>query len=478
MASKVPSVSVRFEAAKKALEGPAQVLVLGPIGAGGTASPGTVFKVIDEADTAAMVGDSEINDAVALWFDANLQQRYDLYVLGYDTTGWAANTWKITVAAGTAAASGTINIRFGEHHVPVAVAKDDDQDAVATKITAALTASQAPLAAVVNGVNANEVDITSDYVGLHTQRIPLSVDLYRDRGELGVDGITTSITNNADGSGEPAFSATPITEAYDWYLHTFRGTAYLDALETHLQARWDQKNDFAHAVLALAGSPSSVTTFGDARNDAHHTYVGISDAPMFELSAAVAFLDGVERQIRSENKPNISGQRMTLPRMPVFPTALDVEALLDAGVTPLRSQRSTVLAVRAVANKRENDVGAEDLRQYDLGAVLALREIGTRLVLWATDQLGKGIVADGTPLTPRLVSSTTSEGRLRGTAVEVLKGLWRDAVIFAPAEDALDGVLSSVQPVQSGGILTGFELIFDPELVRAVTNLDIFVRFN
>ena len=477
MASKVPSVSVRFEAAKKALEGPARVLLLGPLGATGTASPNQVFRVINEADTAALVGASELNDAVSLWFEANLQREYELFVLPYDTTGWTANTWALTVT-GTATESGTLTIRYGEYTMPVAVAKGDTQDAIAAKMIAALTASQAPLSAVVNGTNANQVDVTSAYVGLHTQRIPLSVDLYRDRGELGVDGITTTLANNTDGSGEPVFSGAPIQDDYAWYLHGFRGTAFLDALAVWLQSRWSDANDFAHAGLALAGSQAAVKALGDARNDPHHTFVAIADAPMFELSAAVAFLDGLQRQIRSEGKVHISGQRMALPKLPAFTIPMDAEALLNAGVTPLRTQRATVLAVRVVANKRENDQGAEDLRQYDIGAVLALREIGQRLTRWATDQLGKGIVADGTPLTPRLVASTTSQGRLRGSVVEVLKGLWRDAILFAAAEDVLDQVLSSIEPVESGGILTGFELVFDPELVRNVTNLDLFVRFH
>ncbi len=474
MTSKTPSVSVRFEVAKKALQGPAQVLLLGPLGPGGTAAAGTTFKVINEANTRQMVGKSDINDAVKLWFAAGLQQQYDLFVLPYDTSGWTPNSWTLTVA-GTAAESGTLNFRYGGYYVPVAVVKDNEQNAIASKLAAAITAANVPLVAAATD---NQVVITAEYVGLHTQRFALSVDLYRDRGELGIDGVNVAVTNDENGSGEPAFDATAITEHFDWYLHPFRSTAYLDALESYLQAGWDARNSFAHAILATAGIEASISALGEPRNDAHHSYIAIADAPIFELSAAVAFLHGLQRQIRDEGKPNVSGQRMELPHMPAFPSPLDAEVLLDAGVTPLRSQRATVLAVRAVANRRKNDEGAEDLRQFDISAVLALREIGIRLTLWAIDHLGKGIVADGTPLTPRMVASTTSAGELRGSAVEVLKGLRSDAIIFAESEDAIDKVLSSIEPIKQGAILAGFELVFDPELVRNVTHLDIFVRYN
>lgn len=478
-----PSASILFEAAKKALSSPQRVLILAPIGPGGEAEPNQPFQVITEADTARLVGASEAREAVKLWFAANLQNQYDLFVLGYDTEGWTPNDWTITAGIGTALSSASLNVRLGDYHVPVAVNKGNTEGDIAAQVATAINAAPGvPFTAEVNAANVNQVDVTCDYVGLHTQRIPVSVDLYRDRGELGVDGITVDVVNQATGSGEPLLPtegpAFPLSgNSFDWYLHPFRGVGYLDKLEEHLQNRWDSHNDFAHAITALAGSESTVTAFGATRNDRHHTYVAGSDAPITELSAAVAFLDGVERQAREQGKPNISGQGMVITRMPSFPTGLDSELVLKAGVTALRSQRATVLAVRAVANRRRNDDGAADLTTYDLGAVLALREIGNRLARWTVTQLGKGIVADGVPLSTRMIAETTSPGRLRGGVVEVLKGLWRDAIIFAKSETDVDQVLSSIEPTKAGGIDTGFELVFNADLVRNVTNLNLFVRY-
>ncbi len=182
------------------------MLLLGPLGPGGTAAAGKTFKVINEANTRQMVGKSDINDAVKLWFLAGLQQQYDLHVLPHDTNGWTPNSWTLTVT-GTAAESGTLNFRYGGYYIPVAVVKDDAQNTIAGKLAAAITAANVPLVAAATD---NQVFITAEYVGLHTQRFPLSVDLYRDRGELGIDGVNVAVTNDENGSGEPAFDAVAI----------------------------------------------------------------------------------------------------------------------------------------------------------------------------------------------------------------------------------------------------------------------------
>ncbi len=479
---KTPGVSVLFRPQKAALETSKRVLILGVLGSDIASEdvPAGPFKVLSEADTGVRVGDSDINEAVKLWFSSPLSQAYELYVLGYDADGFTPNTWTVTVAPVAATqAAGTLNFRYGSYHVPVSVAKSANQDAIATAIADAINASSAPVTAVVNGTNANQVDLTSEYVGLHTQRYPVSFDLYRDRGETGVDGVTIDVVNGFTGAGEPTFDAAPLKdELFDWYLSAQQGTAWLDALALHLQAGWDERNNFGIAITGVSGTQSELTTLGDARNDAHTLYAPTVNAPTSELSGAVAYLDAIVRQQREQAKVNISGQAMLIPLLPTFTTKVDSEALLDAGVTAVKSQRALVYAVRTVVNRRLSPDGAEDLRHYDIGAILSLRDMGERLLSWANLQLGKAIVGEATPVTPEIAASTTSPNRLLATVREVFKGLWRDGIVYAESEADLESAVVAITPVESGGVLTGFDLVFEPELVRSIVLLNMFVRYN
>lgn len=473
MASKVPTINVKFRAAAAARDGAKTALMICPIGSGGAASPGVENKVIDADDLAALIGASEGNDAAAAWFGHDLQTDYDLYVQGVDSAGWAAETWEI-LFTGTATAAGTIVLRYGEFTINVTVAKDDDGDAVATAAAAALTASAAPLAAVVDGITTNQVNVTSDYLGLHTQRFPLSADLYRDRGEVGVEGITTAITPQATGAGEPTFTAP--TDDYDLVFHAFRTAGFLDSLETHLQTGWDDRNAYAHTFVALAGSEANLTAFGDTRNDRHTSFVDISDAPVFELTAAVHAIDAVRDAIALEGTPNIGGQRMPIS-LPAPTVKHDAETILDAGITALRVSRTSVTTVRFVVSYREDDDTNEDLTQFDVGTVLALAEFGDRLVAELSLALGKAIVADGTPLNPIVARNAISAGGIRGRVEEILKGLWRDAIVFAESAEVLAAVVKSITTTGQDGRATGFAIELDPTIVRRVTFLSALVRY-
>lgn len=473
MANKTPTIQVRFRAAPQALEAPATVLMVAPIGTGGTGTANTDYKVVSPDDVRTLFGTSEINEAVAAWFEEGLQTEYDLYVRGVSSAGWAAETWEITFS-GTATEAGTLVVRFGEYTVQVTIADGDDAAAAATAVVAALEASTAPLASAVDGSVDEQVNITSDYKGLHSRRIPLSIDLYRDRGELGVPGITAAIAAQSTGAGEPTWVAP--TEDYSFVFHAFRGTSWLDGVEAYLEAGWEDRNAFGHSLVPVSGSQSSLVTLGTARNDKHASYVDISNAPIIELSAAVRAFAGIAQQIEDQGTPNISGQSMVVP-IPPFTVLHDAETLLDAGVTPLRVARTTVSVVRFVASYRENDLGAEDLSQFDLGTIMALAEFGNRLVAMFALNLGKAIVADGQPLSPLVALNAISSAQLEGQLVELLKGLGRDAIVFGATEAELGAVITSVTITEESGRATGFAVQLDPTIVRHVTFLSALVRY-
>jgi phage tail sheath gpL-like len=477
MANKTPTVSVRFVAAPRALDAPQRALLIGPKNTGGTATTNTPTKIVDAADGAALFGTSEMQDAITLWFRSRALQGIELYGMGVDLSAGTGQAWTVTFM-GTATESGTQVYRFGNYVLNFTITEGDDGDACATAFAAAVTASTLPATAAVDGVTTNEVDFTTTYKGAHGARFPFSVDLYRDRGERGVAGITTVIAAGTAGTGDPTFSSTAILDDFQYYLSPFRTTAWLDALEVWLTAGWDDRNNFARALVPLAGASGALVTFGDARNDKHVSYLDISNAPIFELSAAVAYLDAILRQTDLEGTANISGQAMPFPLLPPFTTAHDSETILDAGITPLRSVRTSVTAVRAVMSYREADSGAEDLVQFDLGTVQALAELGDRLASYGQTVLGKAIVAAGTPLTPLVARKAITTDGIRAEVQELLKAASREALIFGATDEDIAAVVTSVEVSEEAGLKTGFDLVLDPEIVRHVIVFEALAQYR
>jgi phage tail sheath gpL-like len=478
MANKTPTVSVRFVAAPRALDAPQRALLIGPKNTGGTATTNTPTKIVDAADGAALFGTSEMQDAIALWFRSRALQGIELYGMGVDLSAGTGQAWTATFTATAAEESGTMVFRFGNYVLNFSVTEGDDEDAIATAFAAAVTASELPLTAAVDGVNTNEVDLVTTYKGAHGARFPISFDLYRDRGERGVAGVSVVIAAGTAGLGDPTFSSTAILDDFQYYLTPFRTTAWLDALEVWLTAGWDDRNNFARGITALAGSQASIVTFGDARNDKHMHYVDISNAPIFELSACVAELDAILRQTELEGTANISGQAMPLPLMPPFTVAHVSETVLDVGVSHLRSVRTSVTVTRAVMSYREADGGAEDLVQFDLGTVQALAELGDRLAAYGQTVLGKAIVAEGTPLTPLVARKAITTAGIRAEVQELLKAASREALIFGASDADIAAVVTSIEVSEEAGIKNGFDLILDPEIVRHVTVFDALVQYR
>jgi phage tail sheath gpL-like len=475
---KTPTVSVRFVAAPRALDAPVRALLIGPKNSTGTATTNTPTKIVDAADGAALFGVSEMADAISLWFQSRASQTIELYGMGVDLSAGTGQAWTATFTATAAEESGTMVFRFGSYTLNFDVTEGDDEDAIATAFAAAVTASTLPLTAAVDGVNANEVDLVTTYKGAHGARFPISFDLYRDRGERGVAGVSVVIAASTAGTGDPTFSSTLILDDYQYYLTPFRTTGWLDDLEVWITAGWDDRNNFARALVPLAGAQSALVTFGDARNDKHVSYFPISNAPMTELEAAVTYLDAIVRQTQLEGTANISGQGMPVPLLPAFTTQITSETVLDVGLSALRSVRTSVTVIRAVMSYREADNGAEDLVQFDLGTIQALAELGDRLASYGQTVLGKAIVAANTPLTPLVARKAISTDGILGEVRELLKAAWREALVFADSEDAVSDIVTSIEITEESGRKTGFSLILDPEMVRHVTVFDALVQYS
>ena len=472
-----PTNSVRFRFANLALEGAERLMLMGPIGTGGTATSNTPYKITSVAVAQDLFGASQVVDATRIWFASRLAADRELWAFGFDDTGWAANTWTLTAAAGTATAGGTLVLRFGDYTIPVTILKGDDEDAVAAAIDAAVSARTdvpATAAAV-----ANVVTLTSGYLGLEANRIPVSIDLYGDRGELGVPGVSVTVANNDAGSGEPgALDSTNLAEVYDFWAHANQGTAFLDSLEEFLDSQWDQKNNYARAIKSIFGTDqAAVVALTDSRNDQHHTYIPQKNAPYFELSQAVrVWVEALKVLDRPAGAGGFRSQSIPLPGNPPTEPNFDSEAMLQAGQSPLRvSRNGAARIVRLVGNRRENDEGVEDLRLFDFAAYVRVRELGRRMVAENARHLDKGIIAVGQVPAARVAAEMIDEEQYRLAFVAVFTQAAADGLItrldpnqpFDPT-----AVIASITKKMDGGIQTGFDMIVNPEVVQNVVELE------
>lgn len=467
----VPTISVRFALAQLALELPARALLIAPKGSGGTATVDTPTKLTTAQQAADFFGASSGQEAAERWFTLGLQSNFELWGFAVDATGWTANTWEIT-ASGTATAAGTNVLRLGDTVINVDIAKSATAAAAATAMAAAITAADTPFGAVVNGGVPEQVDITSDYVGAHAQRFHVSVDLYNDRGELGVDGLTWSaVTNNADSTGNPTtLTTTNLTaQPYLWYLNFSTTTSWLDSIETWLEDRWENANNYAHGITAVNDTQANTAGVGTPRNDEHMHFLGASDAPEFELQSAIASLRAVEDERADQDGITIRGVNTTL-KMNAPTVTLDATTLLTAGITPIYPVGTQAKAVRMVSNRRKDDASATDLRFFALSAMLRTRTLGDRLTALLTPHLGDNLVSDDSALSPNIARNSTSLAKLESEVRALLKQAAKDAIIDATQETAA-AVLTGITTITEGGIKTGFSINLNPTLVQGITEL-------
>jgi phage tail sheath gpL-like len=201
--------------------------------------------------------------------------------LNEDAAGVAA-TGKITVAAGTADENGTIYLYIAGQRIKVAVALDDDQDDIAAAIIAAINAVDTlPVTALVDGVDANEVNLTCRWKGETGNTLDVRLNYFE--GEVLPAGVALTITAMSGGTTNPDITtaiAAMGDEWYNWIVMPFTDAANMTALEAELDSRYGPMRQIgARAFCAFRGDLSATNTFGDGRNSPHVTCVGTNIAP-------------------------------------------------------------------------------------------------------------------------------------------------------------------------------------------------------
>lgn len=226
--------------------------------------------------------------------------------------GAAASTGTIT-ASGTATAAGTIYLYISGDSVQVTVNSGDTAAAVATAIAAAITADpDLPVSAVVNGVTAEQVDVTAKSKGPWGDNIPLTTNWGFQ--EADVPGISLAIVAMSGGSGIPTISNA------------------LNAMGTGDLANSNHFTELAHGYGQDSTTLNAISTYNGAGNTATGCYAKTVSRPFRSLVGDIATgASGLSDLVTLANGRKTDRTNGVIP-VPGSPNSPDEIAALALGI--------------------------------------------------------------------------------------------------------------------------------------------------
>lgn len=380
---RVPFVSVEIDPSQ-ASQGPAllayRALLIGQRTSAGTASANSLHRVTSVADVITLAGRGSILHRMAIaWFASNRSTELWIGVLDDAGAGVAA-AGTITVS-GDATADGTIALYFGGRRVTVAVSAGDEDSEIATAIAAAIQADlDLVVSAAVDGVTAEEVDVTFRHKG----EVGNSYDIrhsYQD-GEALPAGVSLAIVQLTGGTTNPTLTSLIAALGDTWYqvwAHPYTDSTSLTAIEGELSSRFGPMRMIdGIAITSLDNTLGNLSTAGNARNSPHSVIVSQpgEDAltPPMEFAAEVAAL--VARY--GAEDPARPFQTLTMSNA-IPPTDDDLftieerNTLLFDGIATTRASAGGVVQLdRIITTYQTNAAGAADTAYLDATTMLTL----------------------------------------------------------------------------------------------------------
>lgn len=285
-----------------------------------------IFATFDPLKTAVVANvpvrvfsDVEAGEKFGFGFPAHLAARQTLrksgivpvFVFPIEEAGAAvAGDGNIlVVAAAGATSSGTISLYIGGQRIAVTIAKDTAATDIEVAITAAINASiNSSVTALVNGVTAEQSDITSKYQGAIADDITIAVNLTEAEKDAMPGGVSLTITALTSGSGVPAVTTALGNMGSDWYtfiVNTFGSDSTVMAeFATHNEdERWDTLvNKFYRAFYGSVDDLATITAITDALT-VDRTNGAITSPGGYMLPLELAALAVGQMASRNQNNP-------------------------------------------------------------------------------------------------------------------------------------------------------------------------------
>lgn len=326
-----------------------------------------------------------------------------------DATG--TNATGTLALTGPATAAGTIHLYIAGQKVAVSVSSGDSADTIGEAIEAAVNA-QGSLPVTASNTSGT-VTFTAKHDGTLGNDIRIQLNY---RGLAGNEalpaGVGATITAMASGATDPSLTnalAALGDEPFDFIIHPWTDTTSLDAFKTLMNdstGRWSYlKKIYGHCYSAKRGTAGDLVTFGDGRNDQHHTITAMETTmpnPCWEVAAATGARNAVflraditrPTQTGELNGilPAVAGSRFTIS---------EKQSLLSNGMATTMYGGGYVRIERAVTTYQKNANNLPDdsyLDSEDLHKIAyVLRDLESAI----TSKYGRAALAnDGTRFGP------------------------------------------------------------------------------
>ena len=261
-----PKIDAKLVGASVAVPNSAQrVLFVGQMTSAGTATAGELYTDVDEPTAKTLFGpSSQLYNGIEFFKTINTDVPVDVIPLD-DPAGVAADG-KITFTATSATEAGSLIVTLGETRngqFEVHVEIGDDGDAISLKTVNLVQAgTKCLMSAAVDGINANETNVTSENVGTIGNNLTISVT-----GT--VAGVTYAVTGMANGTLVPT-----LTNVFDVIGETRYQTIVWPAeygtteVKALLDARFNVEGQVKDgvAVMTEIGTKSEVLATVNAEN--------------------------------------------------------------------------------------------------------------------------------------------------------------------------------------------------------------------
>lgn len=356
---------------------PSRILVLGQKLATGTQAANTPVKILDEAAAETAFGRGSM---LHLMFKALKAQNSwtETYAIALDDAAAANAAAGSVTFGGAVTGAGTLNLYLAGQRIRVGVAVGDAPAAIATAVAAAITATtDLSVTGVVNGVTAEQVDITARNKGVAGNDIDLRVNY--NFGEALPAGLTSTFVAMAGGTSNPDLTDAIAAFGDTWYTSIampYTDAANLLLLETELTTRFGPMVMMdGRAYAAATGSHGTLTTLGNSRNSEHLSIMCATGSPSAPWAWAAAYAGVAEYNLHNDPARPLQ----TLP-LGVLPPAdadrftLEERNLLlwDGMATFKVDDGGRVLIERAITTYETNVNGIDDPSYLDVNTLATL----------------------------------------------------------------------------------------------------------
>lgn len=306
--------------------------------------------------------------------------------------------------------SGVISLYIAGNRIQLTVRNTYTKEEIAADLVAKINSNTSlPVTALVDGTNANKVNLSAKNFGACGNQIDLRLNyLGLAGGESTPQGMGITIVPMTGGQGAPDLTqglANLQDRGFDFIINPYTDTTSLNDLKDFLSDKngrwaWDQQL-YGHAYSVVSGTYGEVSAVGEVRNNPHETIGGVYRSPHTNYDLVAAFVGAIAQAIR--NDPGRPTQ--TLKVMGILPPALEDRFnlaernnLLFSGIsTFVVADDDTIQIENTITTYQYNSFGAADDSYLQIETMYLLMYVNRFMRTQVTSKFPRmKLAADGT----------------------------------------------------------------------------------